>query len=274
MSDLTVAELVSGLQRTTLALAATALVVWCLLRLTRSSSPALHRAAWIAVLLQGWMLIRWVVNVPWYDPPSRVPRPPAFDFSEAASMSPRDVPPPPPVLRPAARERWNWQVFVLAGWMTGMVAAVGYWITVYVRFVRGLPLGDPADAVAEAAWQRLLVERNVRCLIPLRLANGLGPVLCRLPAGYRLLLPRTEWQNLCIDARMTILRHELAHYEHADVWKSLAARLLALPHWFNPFAWWTVRNFDEGAEWACDDAVRTAAPEKASALGRALLQLG
>jgi beta-lactamase regulating signal transducer with metallopeptidase domain len=52
------------------------------------------------------------------------------------------------------------------------------------------------------------------------------------------------------------------------------ARVLALPQWFNPFAWWAVRNFDEGAEWACDEAARRACPEDTPAYGRALLALG
>ncbi|HUY35175.1 MAG TPA: M56 family metallopeptidase [Pirellulales bacterium] len=73
---------------------------------------------------------------------------------------------------------------------------------------------------------------------------------------------------------MAVLLHESAHYERGDVWKSLAARLLALPQWFNPFAWWAVWNFDEAAEWACDEAVRRAAPENTPAYGRALLLLG
>ena len=27
---------------------------------------------------------------------------------------------------------------------------------------------------------------------------------------------------------------------------------MALPHWFNPFAWFAVRRFERSAEWACD----------------------
>jgi hypothetical protein len=50
-------------------------------------------------------------------------------------------------------------------------------------------------------------------------------------------------------------------------------RLLALPHWFNPLAWRTVRQFDECAEWACDEAARRSAPEHVPDYARALLQL-
>jgi len=279
MSDLTAAGLLSGLLRTTIVLSATALVVWCLLRLARSSSPAIHRGAWMVVLLQGWLFIRWGLNVPWYEPPSRLPRPEAWDFAVAASVppgvqfesGPSDQPRAP---RPELAVGWDWQRIAVAGWLLGMIVAVGRWVANYSRFVRGLPLGEPADAADVATWQQLLGQRHICREIPLRVADGLGPALCRLPGGYRLLLPRAAWQELPAEARMSVLLHELAHYERGDVWKSLVARLLALPHWFNPFAWWAVWNFDDGAEWACDEAVRRAVPENTPAYGRALLLLG
>ena len=106
----------------------------------------------------------------------------------------------------------------------------------------------------------------------LRVTEDLGPMLCRLPEGYELLVPAPLWRELNVRERDCILRHELAHFERGDVWKSLAVRLLALPHWFNPLAWFAVRRFDEAAEWACD----LAATGEASATGyaKALLRLG
>ena len=74
--------------------------------------------------------------------------------------------------------------------------------------------------------------------------------------------------------RLTLLRHELAHYQRGDHWKSVAVRLLALPHWFNPAAWWVVRRFDDCAEWACDERATHADPNGAIDYVHALLQLG
>ena len=52
----------------------------------------------------------------------------------------------------------------------------------------------------------------------------------------------------------------------------MAARMLALPHWFNPLAWWAVRRYDEAAEWACDLA---ATGETSTTMyARALVRLG
>ena len=82
----------------------------------------------------------------------------------------------------------------------------------------------------------------------------LGPMLCRLPGGYRIVVPRRLWGQLTAAQRGAVMQHELAHYLRGDLWKSFAVRLLALPHWFNPLAWWAVRRFDEGGEWACDES--------------------
>ena len=136
--------------------------------------------------------------------------------------------------------------------------------------------GCRAPRAAEAEWtdqwNQLLAQRGVRRAIPLRVTVDLGPVLCRLPRGYELLLPEVFWRELDAAGRAAILRHELAHYLRGDVWTSLVARLLALPHWFNPASWWAVRRFDEAAEWACDRA--GIGDEPATAYAAALLRLG
>jgi hypothetical protein len=49
------------------------------------------------------------------------------------------------------------------------------------------------------------------------------------------------------------LAHELAHLTRGDLWTNwlmLAARIL---HWFNPLAWWTVREMQAEREAACDE---------------------
>ena len=58
-----------------------------------------------------------------------------------------------------------------------------------------------------------------------------------------------------------------------DAWKSLLLRLVALPHWFNPAAWWTVTRLDEAAEWACDAAACGRDPAAAADYARSLLTL-
>ncbi len=51
---------------------------------------------------------------------------------------------------------------------------------------------------------------------------------------------------------MSILRHELAHYQRNDIAWSLVAQCLATLQWFNPMAWYALKRFDESIEWGCD----------------------
>ena len=117
-------------------------------------------------------------------------------------------------------------------------------------------------------WSSLLAERGVRHPIVLRVTDQTGPMLCRLPDGYAVIVPAWLWRRLNPSERQAILRHELAHYARGDLWKSLAIRALALPHWFNPFAWWAVRTFDECGEWACDDVAISPEPGAGRSLSR------
>ena len=94
--------------------------------------------------------------------------------------------------------------------------------------------------------------------VPLWVTANVGPLLCLVPRGYRLVVPAGLWQRLAPAGRLSILRHELAHLQRRDLLKSILVRLLMLPHWFNPLAWLAVRRFDEAAEWACDEVAKGA----------------
>ncbi|HKI38872.1 MAG TPA: M56 family metallopeptidase, partial [Mycobacterium sp.] len=166
-----------------------------------------------------------------------------------------------------------WSGLVVAGWLVGMAGLPVALLVAYIRFVARLRTRPTDDPTWAEEWSSLLEERGVRRPIPLRVTDQLGPILCRLPAGYRLIVPEWLWRRLDPCERQAILRHELAHYTRGDVWKSLAIRALALPHWFNPFAWWAVRTFDECGEWACDDVATGPDPSAGTAYARTLLQL-
>ena len=67
-------------------------------------------------------------------------------------------------------------------------------------------------------------------------------------------------------------RHELAHYQRGDLWKSAVVRLLVFVHWFNLLAWWAARRFEICGEWLCDD--RVVREFGAAVYSRALMQIG
>lgn len=349
------------LGRTTLFLTAAVGLTAVALRLTRASSPRVHRAAWCLVLMVGWLFVRLPVEIPWYVPTSgkeiiRGDNPSLTIIDDAAencaatgeiiqqpvqetqypaiggetldegiieinpggpserpmaggrrlvAIDSAQIPdePSPAVLRREASETlsseastppttilangaastskavvvatppngrttsargglsrrpWfahlSWSLALATLWILGMVAAVARWLAGYVRSIRAMSTAIGPDAASRDQWRRLLIEQGIKRDIPLRLTPGMGPLLCRWPDGYELVVPAELWPSLGAAARESIMRHELAHYVRGDVWKSLAARLLALPHWFNPAAWWAARRFESAAEWACDEA--------------------
>ena len=161
----------------------------------------------------------------------------------------------------------------LGAWALGIgCALLTVWIFGYARFCdrfgRATRLTKTIRPSGGSCWQRRASGSRFRFAS----TDELGPILCRLPRGYVLVVPERLWRSLDSCERRAILRHELAHYQRGDVWKSLAARLLALPHWFNPASWWAVRRFDEAAEWACDRAA--AGDEAATEYARVLVRLG
>jgi beta-lactamase regulating signal transducer with metallopeptidase domain len=275
----------------TAALTLAACAVWLVLCVARVRSPAVHRWAWAIVLLQGIVFWRLPVEIPW-------PQAELLFGSMAESAAPRGwtdapgasgidgnqqridpeamLPPMPETLASDSRPATSTLVsgIVLAIWATGMLAVLGRSCLAQMRFWRSIPPADPAVAEWRAELDALCRELNISRPILLHGTEQLGPALSWLPGGYRLLIPRVSWQELSATQRQAVLRHELGHYQRGDLWKSLAVRLVALPQWFNPLAWVALRRFDEAAEWACDDAVQSAAPDATFEYLRALIQLG
>ncbi|WP_339908883.1 M56 family metallopeptidase [Symmachiella dynata] len=279
------------LLRGTVILSVTCIVVFCVLRLLRVSSPTLHRTAWCAVLLQGCLVFSFTLPIPWHDPPSvsalpapmTMPEMPLSDFphTDVVDAAPEvDAPAESPAAIPAEVKPElktppvPTSVWFLWIWIAGMLVAVVRWTAGYAWFLRSLKPITTDNETWQAEWRELQTAQNVRRPLPLIITAAQGPMLCRLPQGFAVIVPETLWRSFAASQRRAVLRHELAHYLRGDALKSLAMRLLALPHWFNPLAWWTVRRFDEAAEWACDDAAVDNLGQSPTSFAKTLLELG
>jgi beta-lactamase regulating signal transducer with metallopeptidase domain len=302
--DLSTAWAVQAIVQATLFMTISALVVRGLIGVSRCVSASTQRILWFLVLVQGLIIVPVPLNVPWYTPPSQPPA--TTDLSPAPVRDFADDPPhesfrPPffpgssnPLARsetselPAAEARpllaphgiaskltgiWQW---ALMFWGLGMSLRVGKGLWRYLRFLRRLQVVESPDATWAAQWQQLLASHGVDRRIPLLVTRDIGPALVRLPFGYQVIVPEAAWARLTASQRQSILRHELAHYQQGDLWRLLAIRLLALPHWFNPASWWAIRKFEECTEWLCDcAAVNDPTPGTSTTeYARALLQLG
>jgi len=163
-------------------------------------------------------------------------------------------------------------LILAVGWLAGIGAIIAIWCFGYLQFATRLSPGLAGEETWCQQWADVLQRHAQGRKIPLRVTSDIGPLLCWLPGGCELLVPEELWRSLDRAEREAILKHELAHYLRRDLFKSLLARVLALPHWFNPCAWWAVRRFDEAAEWACDQ--KAVEPANATTYARALLRLG
>ena len=283
--------LLAALLRTGIILSAAAMGLSLLLRLFHISSPALRRAACAGVVLQGWLLVQYPLPAPFAAEDlaarHRVPESQSIVPNQTDSLRPVpsnsriDFGPPQALdirMKQATRARGiPWATAIVVLWGTGIVVLVGRSGLSYARFARQLSAAHHTKPEGSAEWtsEWEAVQRiaGLRTLARLVVAEQTGPLLCRLPGGYRLVVPARTWRTLDSAERVLVLRHELAHIVRRDVWKSLALRVLALPHWFNPLVWRVVRQFDECAEWACDEAARRSDPENVAKYARALLHL-
>jgi len=237
-------------------------------------------------------------------PPSPATEPPATDLPAVGLSQP--TPPAEPA------ESFPWASLAVIVWLAGVVCLPLRAALAYVRFLWRLRSSRPAPESWVREWQTLLTAERIGrpgdcpdfraagdcpdfraagdcpdfraakmglspshgAVIPLRVTHDIGPAMCWTPRGYRVFVPERIWAELSATQREAVLRHELAHLRRGDLWLTLLARLLALPHWFNPFAWWAVYRFVECAEWACDHSA--AGPRRANATdyAKALLHLG
>jgi beta-lactamase regulating signal transducer with metallopeptidase domain len=293
----------------TVSMAIAALVVQALIWILRPISPQTHRIAWACALISGISFARIPINVPdrrldligapqanaivetlanpapqtdtlMSGPRASTPGPSSAPVSPAPEDRVR-VPQlggriesevsavPTAALLPRLQSAWR-QIALFA-WGFGTAVLLGMGVLSYIRFARCVGRIEPASGEWAREWHALLRERRVGRQVPLVVSESWGPALCLLPAGYRVIVPKSLWSALSATERTAILRHELAHYERGDLFKSLFGCLIVALHWFNPCAWWARRQFEAAGEWACDDAA--AHPCGAIEFAKTLMQL-
>ena len=269
---------------------------------SKSRRPIASRVLWIIVLFQGVLLVRLDVDSQWLPASFEAMTVAGIDHSlhsesseyvggeeqltlplktemrsdgvlfaadeQVAALT--SVAPPK---TSDARTRRTLLLSVAGVWLAGIAMLLAWQLIAYFRFARGISYVE-TPAAWDSSWQAALKRNNVSNKPSIRATEATGPLVCRMPTELVLLVPRDQWAALTESQRETVMQHEIAHLQRGDIWKSAVARLLALPQWFNPFAWLAVRRFDDCAEWACDDATRIAMPNLMGDYARALLALG
>ena len=255
-------------------------VFWLLLRQFHGVSPNTHRLIWFGVLLLGLCIVRCPVHIPYYEPEPAItahivpsdesqihgerypaqrlsPEIDATVFSGGLPLSERQRDrsesgrPPWDDNKTSQDQTVARMILILAVWLGGVLALLVRRGILFVQLhlrLRSLPQATAPE------WARLLSLFGIAPgRIPVSWTDVTGPALVRSLTGYRLLFPRSLWDELSPAHREGVLRHELSHYLSGDAWLAELARLLATLQWFNPMAWLALRKLDEAAEWRCDD---------------------
>ena len=261
-------ELLFQVLRCGIVLVLAALVAKTVLAATKAK-PATEVFGWLFVLLPGWLLLSFTLEIPWLAP---VPQP----TEPTASLSPRllggdadlswqDV----SVLATESQAAsvsmavgWSaWQggvVCLVMIWLVGMLALVVRYAYQYVQMtatVRWLPpLDDPRW---QAELEAICDQKAIDSIPKLVVSDHWGPALCFAGWRYFLIVPRAIANDGTADQRAAILQHEITHLERGDLWLAMLGRLLMLPQWFNPAAWYAVSRLGESIEMSCDARVLT-----------------
>lgn len=69
----------------------------------------------------------------------------------------------------------------------------------------------------------------------------------------RIVLPESLVTEASAVQLRHVLAHELAHLVRGDLWTNWLLLAVRIVHWFNPVAWWTIREMQAEREAACDD---------------------
>lgn len=284
-------EMLPLVARAAVVMFVTMLLVRGLLWLLNIRSPALHRWSSVLVVAQGWMIAPLVIAIPWYDPPKVAQRFAAKNIeselqltglageelsdraqADARESLPRELVSTSSPVFPLAKLRAGLWSLLQITWILGMLAILVAVVASYLRFCSAATAHPRVAGDEQQQWQQLLREAQGPTQLPLRLTTALGPLLCLLPRGYEIWIPRPYWQGCSSLEQEAIVRHELSHYRRGDVWKTWLMYLLALPQWFNPAAWWAIHNFQQAGEWLCDADAAAALPQQTDYV-QALLRL-
>lgn len=111
---------------------------------------------------------------------------------------------------------------------------------------------DPEVLMAkEECRRRCGIRRSVRIVQSI---EGIGPAT-RGVFRPSIVVPASLIQSLTLDELRMVFLHEMSHVRRLDIlWDQLAS-ILAAFHWFNPAAWWSLRQLRSSRELACDAAV-------------------
>lgn len=148
----------------------------------------------------------------------------------------------------------DFSILLLVIWISGTVILFGIHLSAYCHFWKRIR--KTAHEVQDKELLMLYTQEKERLGIQrkipiLQSCEVEGPMMAGI-FHPMLLLPETE--VTASDIRL-ILRHELTHYKHGDLYCKLLFLLAKCVHWFNPVVYMLAWQGAQDLEIACDQAV-------------------
>ena len=257
------------LMRATVVLAIAVLFAKSIFRCTQAK-PQTRVLTWMLVLAPCWLLFSFALEIPWLEsnheteitsaviwgnPSKSLGLAPA-PLIESASIVPQTG-------SPGSLPTFEWiAILLLVAWASGIIYLVCKYLRSHLRMQRLLShivkhgcAKHPLPALWLDEFEKAKREIGLRRDVQFLVGDDAGPLLCWFEGQNFVVVPETFWESSTSQQRSAILLHELAHAKRFDVWWVLIARILILPQWFNPFAWYALQQLSESIEMACDDEV-------------------
>ena len=161
----------------------------------------------------------------------------------------------------AAEAGLSWNTIMAILFVIWLLGASAFAAVSFVRFFRWkrtiLRLSKPSpyyDAFVSTFAEEMEIDQ-----VEVRISDAVSSPMMIGLFKPTILLPIRHYEY---DELRLIIKHELTHYLHRDLWFKLILILCRAVHWFNPFMVLFARSIEQECEYYCDMSVMEKEPEK------------
>ena len=226
-----------------------ALLLMIILRALKNiQSPKIRYYSWLIVLLGFLIPLRFSFGYA------------LFHVSNASEAPAVTVGAGTTVIK-AAEAGLSWNTIMAILFVIWLLGASAFAAVSFVRFFRWkrtiLRLSKPSpyyDAFVSTFAEEMEIDQ-----VEIRISDAVSSPMMIGLFTPTILLPIRHYEY---DELRLIIKHELTHYLHRDLWFKLILILCRAVHWFNPFMVLFARSIEQECEYYCDMSVMENEPEK------------
>ena len=226
-----------------------ALLLMIILRALKNiQSPKIRYYSWMIVLLGFLIPVRFSFGYA------------LFHVSNASEAPAVTVGAGTTVIK-AAEAGLSWNTTMAILFVIWLLGASAFAAVSFVRFFRWkrtiLRLSKPSPYYD--AFVSSFAEEMETGPVEVRISDAVSSPMMIGLFKPTILLPIRHYEY---DELRLIIKHELTHYLHRDLWFKLLLILCRAVHWFNPFMVLFARSIEQECEYYCDMSVMEKEPEK------------